>query len=190
MRILPAAFYTLGWKIKDRFEFVHKLSAITHAHPRSKMACTFYTQLAVELIDEKIKGNMDVQKAYERTINAWLDYYEDNREYSYELEYFHRITSGNLGKLPEESIRSDGYVLHSLEAAIWCLLNSSSYKEAVLKAVNLGEDTDTVGALTGALAGILYCNIPDKDIPQEWIRSIARAKDILNLINKLPLKEV
>ncbi|WP_254391860.1 ADP-ribosylglycohydrolase family protein [Terribacillus sp. DMT04] len=51
---------------------------------------------------------------------------------------------------------SDGYVVHTLEAAIWSLGNSNNFKDAVLTAVNLGGDTDTVASITGSLAGMIY----------------------------------
>jgi ADP-ribosylglycohydrolase len=67
-----------------------------------------------------------------------------------------------------------------LEASIWCLLTTNAYEEAVFKAVNLGEDTDTAGAVTGGLAGLLYGY---DSIPVEWINTIKGKKDIDNLIN-------
>jgi ADP-ribosylglycohydrolase len=73
-------------------------------------------------------------------------------------------------------------VLHTLEASIWCLLTTESYKDAVLKAVNLGEDTDTTGAVTGGLAGLLYGL---DNIPIKWIKQIARYEDIKNLAEQL-----
>ena len=71
--------------------------------------------------------------------------------------------------------------MHSLEAAIWCLGSTRTFKEAVLKAVNLGGDTDTVGAITGALAGMYY---KMDGIPEEWLNKIACKKDIDEMINK------
>ena len=68
-------------------------------------------------------------------------------------------------KLKDE-IQSTGFVLHTLEASLWCLLNTNSYKEAVLKAINLGDDTDTTAAVTGGLAGIIYGY---DEIPSDWI---------------------
>ncbi len=67
---------------------------------------------------------------------------------------------------PREAVRSTGFVLDSLTAAIWCIVHTDCYEQAVLTAVNLGEDTDTIGALTGGLAGILYGY---EDIPEEWL---------------------
>jgi hypothetical protein len=61
---------------------------------------------------------------------------------------------------------------------VWCFINSENYKDAVLKAVNLGGDTDTIAALTGGLAGLYYgC----KTIPPNWINQIVNQE----LINKL-----
>ncbi|MDQ7860413.1 ADP-ribosylglycohydrolase family protein [Peribacillus frigoritolerans] len=83
--------------------------------------------------------------------------------------------------LPQEEIQSDGYVVHTLEAAIWCLGNSNSFSDAVLKAVNLGDDTDTVGAITGTMAGMYY---KMDDIPKEWLEKITRKEDIDKLIEQ------
>ena len=69
----------------------------------------------------------------------------------------------------EDEIKSSGYVVDTLEASIWCLLNSSNYAECVLKAVNLGHDTDTVGAIAGSLAGAMYGL---KMIPVGWIAEL------------------
>ena len=80
--------------------------------------------------------------------------------------------------IPEDQIRSSGYVLHTLEASIWCLLNTDNYKDAVLKAVNIGSDTDTTGAVTGGLAGLLYGY---ESIPEHWLNQLARKNDIEDL---------
>jgi ADP-ribosylglycohydrolase len=99
-------------------------------------------------------------------------------DYASEMPHFTRVLSGEIAKLPIEEIRSGGYVIDTLEASLWCLLNSSSYCEAVLKAVNLGGDTDTTAAVTGGLAGIYY---GVENIPQKWIEQIARKQDIIDL---------
>lgn len=94
------------------------------------------------------------------------------------FSHFSRLFSGNIADLPEDEIESGGYVVHTLEAGIWCLLNSSSYEEAVLKAVNLGGDTDTTAIVAGGLAGVHYGY---DAIPEEWLRRIARRNDIQKL---------
>jgi ADP-ribosylglycohydrolase len=66
----------------------------------------------------------------------------------------------------------------TLEASIWCLLTTNSYKEAVLKAVNLGNDTDTTGAVTGGLAALFYGL---DAIPKDWLSVVVRKEDIIKL---------
>ena len=80
--------------------------------------------------------------------------------------------------LSENEISSSGYVVDTLTAAIWCLLTTNKYEDAVLKAVNLGEDTDTVAAVCGSLAGIVYTK---KNIPGNWIEKL-KNRDLLNNI--------
>jgi ADP-ribosyl-[dinitrogen reductase] hydrolase len=112
--------------------------------------------------------------------------YAENQEFNpKEIELFERILNNNISTYPEDEIKSSGYVLHSLEASLWCFLNSESYSEAVLKAVNLGEDTDTTGAITGGIAGIYY---GFENIPEDWISELARRDDIESLCSKLESK--
>lgn len=84
--------------------------------------------------------------------------------------------------MKEEEIKSSGYVVDTLEAAIWCLLNTNNYSNCVLKAVNLGEDTDTVAAVAGGLAGIAY---GAEDIPREWLKKLAKGDYIEELCDRL-----
>lgn len=81
-------------------------------------------------------------------------------------------------KVDEDNIKSSGYVIDTLEASIWSILTTNNYKDAVLKAVNLGHDTDTTGAVTGGLAALIYGM---DTIPTEWINALARKDDIINL---------
>jgi ADP-ribosyl-[dinitrogen reductase] hydrolase len=102
-----------------------------------------------------------------------------------EIALFDRLLKGNITDIKEEQIFSSGYVLHTLEASIWCLLNTDNYKNAVLKAINLGEDTDTAGAVTGGLAGLLYGH---ENIPEKWVDQLARRDDITELASRLKEK--
>lgn len=102
--------------------------------------------------------------------------------YLLEKHHFKRVLNREIASLPVESINSEGYVIDTLEASLWCFLTTSSYSEAVLKAVNLGEDTDTTAAVTGGLAGVYY---GVEDIPPEWINGIARHQDIRALAARL-----
>lgn len=82
---------------------------------------------------------------------------------------------GDFFKTAEKEIRSTGYVVDTLEAALWCLMTTSTYAECVLKAVNLGDDTDTVAAIAGGLAGALYGY---DSIPQDWRNTLIKREYI------------
>ena len=69
-------------------------------------------------------------------------------------------------------------MVDALEAAVWSLVNTSSFKEALLKAVNLGDDSDTVGAIAGGLAGLFYGY---RMIPPDWLKAIKRREWIEKL---------
>ena len=78
------------------------------------------------------------------------------------LDCYHRILSGDFVNLTIEDINSSAYVVDSLEAALWCFLKSSNYKECIIATTNIGESTASIGAIAGSLAGIFYgySNIP------------------------------
>lgn len=86
----------------------------------------------------------------------------------------------NLKLRKRNEIKSSGFVIDTLTAGLWCVLTTDSYKTAVLKAVNLGEDTDTTGAVTGVIAGLLYGY---SNIPKEWI-TVLKNKELIDLICK------
>ena len=81
-----------------------------------------------------------------------------------------------MDSILEDDIKSTGYVVDTLEASIWCILHTDNYKDCVLKAINLGGDTDTIAAVSGGLAGIIYGY---EDIPIKWINNLQR-KDIID----------
>lgn len=114
-----------------------------------------------------------------------LEYVEIQGFNPKEIQLFERVLNNDISIFLEDEIKSSGYVLHSLEASLWCFMNSESYSEAVLKAVNLGEDTDTTGAITGGIAGIYY---GFENIPKEWVNELVRREDIEKLCVKLAKK--
>ncbi|MBH8572622.1 ADP-ribosylglycohydrolase family protein [Nostocaceae cyanobacterium CENA369] len=172
MRILPMAYCHKSLTFSELILRVHQVSCITHAHLRSQMACGIYISIAEELL----KG-ANPQAAYLEGLNKIQSLYSAD-EYLLEKPHFDRVFSGEIANLSVEEINSGGYVIDTLEASLWCLLNSSSYSEAVLKAVNLGGDTDTTAAVTGGLAGIYY---GVENIPQAWIDQIACKDNIVKL---------
>lgn len=189
MRILPLLFYIKDLSIEERFNKVKEVSSITHGHIRSVLACFIYLEFALEILREK-----DKWEAYRSMQEKVVNFLDHNPICSQEeMDKFHRILELKVGdyelaplnRLQEEDISSSGYVLASLEASLWCLLTTDSYSEAVLKAVNLGYDTDTIGAITGGVAGIYY---GFNNIPEEWMAELVRRQDIENLCEKLENK--
>ncbi|MBE9197980.1 MULTISPECIES: ADP-ribosylglycohydrolase family protein [unclassified Nodularia (in: cyanobacteria)] len=175
MRILPMAYCHQSITFAELMARVHDVSAITHAHLRSQMACGIYISIAIALLE-----GANLQTAYLQGLERIQSVYSE-REYILEKPHFRRIFSGEIAQIPVEEINSGGYVIDTLESSLWCLLNSSSYSETVLKAVNLGGDADTTAAVTGGLAGIYY---GVENIPQEWMNKIARKQDIINLAER------
>ena len=82
--------------------------------------------------------------------------------------------------LPANKIKSSGYVVDALEAAVWSLITTDSFDQALLKAVNLGDETDTVGAIAGGLAGLFYGY---DAIPEDWFSAIKRKEWIEEMCN-------
>lgn len=180
MRILPVAYYLCfgaEQEITDQMSLVHQVSSLTHRHPRSLMGCGIYVMAAKKLITTE----MPLTECITQGVKEAFDYYDSAM--AEETESYRRLRDiGKFKSLQENEIQSSGYVVHTLEAAFWCLLNSDSYEQCVLKAVNLGDDTDTVGAVAGGLAGIYY---GISRMPAEWLDTIARLDYIEEICEKL-----
>lgn len=84
----------------------------------------------------------------------------------------------NFINLSRDEIKSSGYVIDTLEASLWCFLTTDNFKDCILKAVNLGDDADTVAAIAGAFAGLYYGL---DAIPEEWVGSLLGRENIYKL---------
>lgn len=177
MRILPLAFYITNKTLAERFDIIKAVSSVTHRHIRSVIACFYYVEFALGLLITK-----DRFAIYKQLKTVVTDHLHTIGIDPSEIQLFDRLLVKNIDWLPEDQIHSSGYVVHTLEASIWCLLKTDSYKQAVLKAVNLGEDTDTTAAVTGGLAGLLY---GIDQIPGEWVSKLARREDIEDLAKRI-----
>lgn len=180
MRILPLLFYIKDLPIAERYEITKKVSSITHGHIRSVISCFYYLEFARNILLGKDK--FEIYQKLQTEIRDFLSSLLFNQ---HEISLFDRLLKEDISELAEHEILTSGYVLHSLEASIWCLLTTDNYKEATLKAVNLGEDTDTTSAITGGLAGLLY---GFNTIPENWIDQLARKEDIEDLARRLAEK--
>ncbi|MFO1512382.1 MAG: ADP-ribosylglycohydrolase family protein [Verrucomicrobiota bacterium] len=172
MRILPAVLRFAGTPLELFSGRLEQASAITHGHARSKMACVFYGLVARQLL---LGGQR--QAALEAARVEFNGHYERAPEFN----RFKHILNDDLTSLPEGEVVSTGYVLHTLHASLWCLLTTSSFEDCVLKAVNLGGDTDTTGCVAGGLAGVHY---GFGAIPEKWIQALARHDEVEALFNR------
>lgn len=141
MRIIPLAFL----QVSD--SEIEAISAITHAHAIPKQACVIYVRFAQALLAKQSPAEALSKLDFERP--------------------FHRL--GRIACYDKIDINSGGYVIDTLEAALWCLATTHSYKDCVLAAANLGDDTDTTAAVAGGLAGIVYGY---QAIPSAWIATL------------------
>ena len=179
MRILPAALFYAEALATDEMEgqeLIYNLSALTHGHLRSKMACLIYAKLVADLVFNPDKDKMEIVK---KSIAVCKRYFDSANE---KENYARMWNVSAFASIEETDIRSRGYVVDTLEAAIWCFLNTDNYKDCVLKAVNLGEDTDTIGAVSGGLAGLYYGM---EAIPRKWIDLLPKKEWIVELIGKM-----
>jgi ADP-ribosylglycohydrolase len=186
MRILPLLFRMQALPVAERFELVQRHARITHAHIRSVLGCFIYVEMACHLLADSDK--LTAYYAMQHTVREFLAASSVASEL--EIRQYHRILEVPYGdfvpqpllECPEAEIKSSGYVVHTLEAALWCLLKHDAYAATVLAAVNLGDDTDTTGAVAGGLAGLAY---GEAGIPSEWLQALARRTDIEDLAARL-----
>ena len=182
MRILPLVFHET-WQAENldlnaAWALTEAVASVTHGHPRSSLGCFLYLLVARGLRAgfAPVAACSEMQKL----ATPWLQ--NGSIPAVVEDKYYQRVLTGNLAIVPEAEIKSSGYVVHTLEATLWCLLTHDTYAATVLAAVNLGDDTDTTGAVAGGLAGLAY---GEAAIPAEWLAVLARRADIEDLAARL-----
>lgn len=167
MRILPLVFY-LKCDKKEKYNIVKTCSAITHAHDISKIACCIYTEYFWQLMEVG-----DKIKAYKNMQNNIKEYFLGNPH----MEIFANILNENIYDKPYNTLSGEGYVVSTLEVVLHCFINHTSFSSCVLSAINVGGDTDTNAAITAALAGYYY-----NEVPVKWEQQIVKHEMIENLI--------
>lgn len=186
MRILPICLFDYD-RMKDgkcdidkAIKDVHEVGSLTHNHLRSNMCCGFYFFMVKAILDgKKNKSNDTLSDLLQKGIDDAKDYYSGDDANLTEMKTLERIMNlKEFAKVKEEAIKSSGYVIDTVEAAVWCLITTENYKECMLKAVNLGDDTDTVAAIAGGLAGLFYGY---EAIPEEWLEVIPMKDEIDDL---------
>ncbi len=170
----PVSVYTLCTPLSDAIRIAHNFSAITHSHPLSMMACGLYT-----VIVRAIFAGYNLEEAVRVAGEALRWYYVGRAEWRNYVWFFSYLwRKEELLKEPEEG---SCFAPHALHGALWSLLTTNTFRDAVEAAIRLGGDTDTLGAITGSLAGAYYTV---KAIPDKWITSLRRKDLIEDIIKK------
>ena len=174
MRILPACLYCYeqqkagGLTDGEAIDLIHRVSGLTHNHIRAKIACGLYYFMCRAVID----GEEHLRVRLQKGIDDGFEFYGKDLSLLTELAYYGRLRDlRSFCEVPESEIRSGGYVVETIEAAVWCLLNGGNFEDTLLSAVKLGHDTDTVGAVCGGLAGLCYGY---HGMPAAWLNVISR----------------
>ena len=177
MRILPVALYCYYQNLKEEeiVELTNNISSLTHNHSISKLGCLIYVRYIMFLLQGLSKENAYLNiKALD-----YLKYYDEET-----INLYNRILKNNINEYNIDAIKSTGYVISSLEASLWVILNTNNFKDAIIKAANLGGDADTISAITGSMAGIIYGL---DNIPQHWLESLLKKDYLLDLATKFEM---
>ena len=176
MRISPLVFLCKDLDFESRFKLCKDVSSLTHAHDISVIACVLFMEFLICLYngDEKLV-------AYKKMIER----FDSLEKLVSQIELKKFACLKNILTAKESDIKSSGFVLHTLVASLYCFLHTNSYEESVLKAVNLGDDTDTTAAVTGAISGLYY---GFDAIPTNYVDALQNKELLDSIIEKLAKK--
>jgi len=164
MRLAPVPIrysYMFPDGIGDLVEKAVESSLPTHASPQCLSACAYMTTVLCGLIDGRPREEV-------------LDPEWEPMRRARDIAPFHpevaEVADGSFRRKEPPEIVGSGYVVKSLEAALWAFHDAEDFREAVLRAVNLGDDADTTGAVCGQFAGAMW---GESGIPAEWLEGLA-----------------
>lgn len=156
MRLCPVVLFYASTPYKA-IDYAAESSRTTHANIQSIDACRFFAGLLVGALLNKNKEEI-LSEMY-----CPVDEYWNFKPLCSDIE---TIARGSYKEKSRNEIQSSGYVVHSLEAALWAFYNTDTFEDGLIKATNLGGDADTIGAIYGQLAGAYYGEIA---IPGEMV---------------------
>ena len=191
MRMLPITVYCIfnnKLSENEKIELIFNQNSITHGHNISHLCTLFYYNLyktilsKVEQIQTTLFSNnlnaitqLKLECLREAQIIT-IEFINNNLKFKTDAAHLNTILTSDFTKIKEDDIKSTGFVIHTLEAVIWSFINSNNYSSAILKAINLGGDTDTIGAITGSICGLFY-GLDDNAL--EWVSTLARKEEII-----------
>jgi ADP-ribosylglycohydrolase len=173
MRFAPVAIFFSPVKnvsLKELLNNAKESSIVTHAEQRTVEGC----QIMAWLMYSIFNGEESKTSLFRGLSSAFSDLSSD----------MDRIVSGSFLNKTRNEIRGTGFVVQSLEAALWCFANSDNFEEGALLAANLGDDADTTAAIYGQLAGAFY---GVEQLPEYWLRKLAWRDKLENIAESLAL---
>ena len=165
MRLAPVPMYYAP-DLEKAMNYSAESSRTTHGAPEAVDACRLYGGMLVKALEGRSKD--EILFGFDPSL--------------FNSPKISAIARGEYIQKKIGQISGNGYVINSLEAALWCFWSTNSYAEAVLASVNLGDDTDTTAAVCGQVAGAFYGRL---DIPQHWLEKITMCKEITRLADQL-----
>lgn len=172
MRMLPIVYYLHYIELDNdtKMDIIKNYSSLTHGHEVSILGCAIYN----DYMNNLLKGYGKEDAYLELDIDKYREYFSEES-----IERYRRILKHELDEAEEDSIKSTGYVVDTLEACIWTILHTNSYEEAIIEAVSLGDDTDTVAAITGSMAATIY---GEESIPERWLSKVRKVDYVINIV--------
>jgi ADP-ribosyl-[dinitrogen reductase] hydrolase len=167
MRLAPAAMYWSS-NVDDAIKYCGESSRTTHGAEECVDACRYLGLVLWRALQDASKEEM-LADCGDGVVAA---------------PAIRALAAGSYRRKSVDEIRGSGYVVQSLEAALWCFWQGESFEECVLAAVNLGEDADTTGAICGQIAGAFY---GESRIPEPWVERLVRADEIRLISDELRL---
>ena len=169
MRLAPIPMYYYK-KPEEALKYAALSSKTTHANEMCVDACRYMAGIMVGLLNGESKETV-LSSMYSPVDNYFIN--------EPLCDAIQEVASGSFKIKQPPEIKGTGFVVKSLEAALWAFYHTNNFRDGALNAVNLGDDADTTGAVYGQLTGMLY------DIPKEWIQLISLRDEIMHTSNLL-----
>lgn len=175
MRLAPVAL-AFAHQPREAVRLAGESSRTTHGTTEAVDACRFYACLIVGAVNGATKEEL-LSPGWSPVRDLWKD--------DPLAPAIATITAGSYRDKQPPEIQGTGYVVKALEAALWALDGASSFRDACLRAVNLGDDADTTGAIVGQLAGALWGVGGERGVPDDWVQMLALRPTIERLATGL-----
>lgn len=165
MRLAPVSIHYLATP-DLALKYSAEQSKTTHRAPECLMACQLMAEIMLRALQGLPKADVFAVTEQDFPLTPALQ----------------ALARGDYKNKADSEIEGSGYVVESLEAALWCFWQTDNFKDCVLMAANLGDDADTTAAVAGQLAGAFHC---ESSIPQHWLEKLTMAADIGQMAERL-----